>query len=358
MRRESSSCRIEQVGKQRNGKPRFWCSVHHASATGRYGARLSTCEGAYRDSNRGKALELNPYDYPGGVALWGAVPAVYDTTNLAPELGIHVHARNESASVKEIDDTFEAVTICCQRDLLDQSRAVITREAAVSYYITRFLKRDITHLFCPHCSELHLDSNFFAVKPHRRHLCHGCGRYFQDDRKAVANPIHLIRAKFSLFQNDRAPVRAPRTLHLCQKDFLGGIQVWASNPALLWTAERPEEEGLHIHAFDERGEYMIDETYASVKIDNIDLDEMHVQYYMAQSALPYLASKVASLNCPRCGSAHFDQGEDAFFPHKQHPCESCGHSFSTPGRRRLIVGNPFAETRKELARNSPLTLRN
>src|SRR5712672_4253086 len=29
----------------------------------------------------------------------------------------------------------------------------------------------------------------------------------------------------------------------------GGMQIWASNPALVWTSARPEEAGLHIHLY-------------------------------------------------------------------------------------------------------------
>jgi hypothetical protein len=39
-------------------------------------------------------LELVPSAYPSGVALWGALPPVYDTTSLPVERGVHVHARS------------------------------------------------------------------------------------------------------------------------------------------------------------------------------------------------------------------------------------------------------------------------
>jgi hypothetical protein len=124
-----------------------------------------------------------------------------DTSGLPPELGIHVHARKGDDDSKEIDATYDVVVIQCRRDLLDDVTASITAEAAVAYYISRFLKRDLRHLFCTYCGELHLDKEFFAAKPHRRHLCHGCGRYFTDDRKGVSNPIELLHANRSLRQN-------------------------------------------------------------------------------------------------------------------------------------------------------------
>jgi transposase-like protein len=342
------SCSVEQVGKQRNGKPRYWCSVHQASATGRFGAKLDICEGAYRDVATRNPIEIDPADYPGGVALWGAVKPVYDTSGLPPETGIHVHARGAGRDDKQIDQTFDSVVVHQRRDLLDGDRILITSEVAVNYYLSRFANRELRFLRCPRCDEVHLDSGFFAVKPHRRHLCHGCGQYFNDDQKGVSNPIAGLRASPILPISDVAPVRPDRPLQISQTDYPGGIQTWACNPALIWTAERPEEEGLHVHAFGAPGQIAIDETFSSVCIDGVQLNEDHVKYFMAQQALPHMSGKVVALSCPKCKHPHFDVGDKAFFPHIRHECESCDAEFSSSGRRRLVVSNPFVTTRQEL----------
>jgi hypothetical protein len=161
----ANPCSIEYIGKQRNGRPRYWCNVHQASATGRYGARLAECECAYRDQVSQNVLELDATNFPAGVALWGAVEPVYDSTILPAEIGIHVHARKLYEGGKEIDATFDAVAIRFPRDLLDSGRAIITGHTPVNYYISRFLKRPIKHLFCTHCGEVHLDAGYFAVHP-------------------------------------------------------------------------------------------------------------------------------------------------------------------------------------------------
>jgi hypothetical protein len=352
-----TTCAIEQVGKQRNGRPRFWCSVHGASATGRYGVRLPACEAAYRDVANRNVLRLDASDFPGGIALWGAVAPAYDTTNLPPDLGIHVHAREASDGDKQIDATFDAVAVSYPRDLVTRGSALITRETAINYYISRFLKRDIRHLFCTHCGELHLDADYFAVKAHRQHLCHACGHYFRDDRRAVSNPIVFLREACGLPATPPDPVRPDRPLNLRQADYSGGIQIWASNPALVWTAERPEDEGLHVHAFDDAGGIEIDETFSRVVVDGILLDEAQVQHFMAQSALDYLRNKVVSLKCPTCNAPHFDRSDLGFIPHIDHDCETCGVTFRNPGSRRMVVSNPFAETRIRLASLSPIKSR-
>ena len=120
------------------------------------------------------------------------------------------------------------------------------------------------------------------------------------------------------------------------------MQIWASNPAILWTAGRPEEEGIHVHLY-KRGlvEPIVDETFGSVRIDGVDLEEVFVRQLMAQQALAYLKNKIVSLLCPKCSHPHFDQRDSGFYPHKEHVCESCNTRFLTSGKRRLVVSNPL-----------------
>ena len=335
-------CGIEQVGKGRNGRPRFWCRTHGGNATGRCGTKLATCERAAQEDVQSNCLELDATAFSGGIALWGAVQPVYDTSGRPPEVGIHVHARREEGSEKEIDGTFSAVSLVHRRDLLDERRILVIAEAGVQYYVSRFLERDVKYLFCTYCGEIHLDADYFAVNPHRRHLCHGCGRYFYDTEQGISNPIMLLRQHLADLDKGRDFKRPDRSLDIRQADHPGGMQIWASNPAIVWTAERPEEEGIHVHLYKESGaEPETDDTFGQVRVDGVDLDEDLVKHLMAQQALVYLRTKIVSLRCPGCRGQHFDRGELAFRPHKNHVCEHCGTEFETPGTRRLVVSNPL-----------------
>ncbi len=337
--RQSEKCSIEHVGKQRNGKPRYWCRTHQCSATGLHGARLPACVGASKASPP-KVLELDAPAHPGGIALWGAVEAVYDTSSMPPEIGIHVHARAIENGQKEVDDTFDAVVVRLSPD----EEATITGDTAISYYLSRFLKRQVKLLRCPHCREAHLDAGYFAVKLHRRHMCQACGRHFNDVEKSISNPVALLE----VVQRNVAPVRAPRDLNISQASYPGGVQIWASNPALVWTSDRPEEAGLHIHLYESPGKITIDDTFDHVIIDGIELNEEHVQYFMAQQALPHLSNKIVNLVCPHCDAPHFDVDDMAFHPHIEHTCEHCGKTFVSNGRRKLVVSNPFVAVRASL----------
>src|SRR5207302_7828279 len=89
---------------------------HKADATAKYGKPARVCRAAHILSVRPEDMfDLNLDGYSGGIALWGAMPAVYDTTILPIERGIHVHARITPKAKKEIDSTYRAVRILSER---------------------------------------------------------------------------------------------------------------------------------------------------------------------------------------------------------------------------------------------------
>src|SRR5947208_7795320 len=87
-------CDIAPIEKRRDGVTRYWCRSHRADATAKGGTPAAKCRAADLIPIRvDQILTLDLNKYLGGVALWGAVPAVYDTTHLPMDRGIHVHTR-------------------------------------------------------------------------------------------------------------------------------------------------------------------------------------------------------------------------------------------------------------------------
>ncbi len=344
-------CEVVSVGKQRNGASRYWCLTHQASATAKYGKKLERCEGAYLKPSNRKVLELDPENFRGGIAIWGAVRPVYDTTGLPDEEGVHVHARRlVEDTTKEHDDTFDTVAITVKRDLFESRKILVSRETAVASYISQFLERPMQSLFCTYCGTPHLDSEWYAVKLHKRHLCHACGKLFTANERSVSNP--LAELKFALKDDGVGDelMRAPRSLRCQQTDYPGGVQIWASNPALLWTARRAEESGIHFHGYArDRIDRIEDDTFDQLTIDGITLNEQHLRYYMAQSALRYLDGKIATAVCA-CGHSFFDQGQEAFTPRQKRNCTECGVEWVSPMRKKVVL-NPFLTTIAQLHQN-------
>ncbi len=150
--------------------------------------------------------------------------------------------------------------------------------------------------------------------------------------------------------------RADRNLDIQQSDYPGGIKIWASNPAILWTRVRPERKGLHVHIYKKDSEEKLeDDTFDRVIVDGHEICESMARHLMAQQALLYLKDKIVSLSCSECGKAHFDKDELAFRPHKKHECEYCEATFVTPGRRRLVVSNPIISTFRILRNAAVIT---
>lgn len=345
---QGGDCHIHRFAPDGGTRARYWCLAHDSSATARFGGRMPRCEGAYRTVADFRRFRLDPAEFAGGVALWGAVEPVYNTAVEPVERGIHVHARRRPGGAKELDRTFDAVELPVRRDLFERESVLITADTAVAYYISRFLDRTIVGLFCPSCHTPHLDSDWYAVKPHRVHLCHGCNRMFREEARRVSNPLELVRHQLAL-SPPKAPVRAKGFLDIRQADYPGGLQIWASNPALLWTSGRPEQEGIHVHGWTTPGgKPKLDGTFGQVTIDGIGLDERQLRVFMAQNALVYLRGKIRDLRCPACGEDAFDQGEAAFRPAAHRECGSCGHDYEVTGRRRRVVSNPFVGTVKAL----------
>lgn len=79
----SWECQVVAVGKRRDGGTRYWCLRHKADSTAKYGKPAIACRASHITPIGAKdRLELDIDDYSGGIALWGAVPPVYDTTTL------------------------------------------------------------------------------------------------------------------------------------------------------------------------------------------------------------------------------------------------------------------------------------
>lgn len=346
---QAGGCEITPVGKRRDGGTRYWCLTHKADATAKYGRPATTCRAAHLPPILPQEiLELNLDQYPGGVGLWGAVPPVYDTTRLPLDLGIHVHARTDSDGDKDIDATFRAVRLIGHQ--LPTEGLLISEIDAVYYMISSvfgFAMRDVR---CTHCGYPHLDKDWFSIHPHRRHLCAGCGKNFSDS--TIGNRIRATQETLGLLP--RKPVQAAKILSLRQNDYPGGIQAWGSNAAIIWSSEKAEEEGIHVHAYKADGEMPDpDDTFSAVEIDGVRLDPAMVRILMAQNALPHLEARVVPLKCSSCDEMEFSSGEQAFTPVVGRMCSKCQSELRGPTRLRRTIGNPLIATLEQLSARAP-----
>jgi len=345
--RSSNACYIIAVGKRRDGGTRYWCLAHKADATAKYGRPAAGCRASHIPPIKSKdTLLLDVDQYMGGIALWGAVPPIYDTTQQPLDRGIHVHARSMAVSAKTIDRTFRAVRLIGSQ--LPKGGVVISELDAIYYMVSSVFGYELKHIACSYCGDSHLDKDWFSVHPHRRHLCAGCGKHFRGSDTAIGNPICRIRDAWSGIS--RKPRPAKKKLDIRQADYPGGIQIWGSNPAIIWTRRQREEEGIHVHAFRRNdSKAMPDDTFSLVTIDGVRLDPLMVRTLMAQSALPHIESRVVAMSCPACGQPKLSIGAHAFTPAARHDCARCGRQFRGSSRFHKTIGNPLIAILDRLA---------
>lgn len=179
----------------------------------------------------------------------------------------------------------------------------------------------------------------------------GLRQAFQDSTKGIGNPIRSLQEACGA--KIQPPVDPNRPLDIRQEDFPGGLQVWGTNAAILWTGEKSEEEGIHVHGLDAEGRHVFDETYSTVRIDGVTLDPTMVRTLMAQRALPSLRGRILTVDCESCGTAQFDTGEASYTPTAVRSCTVCGNSLRARGRFRNVVSNPVVDQLEQLTRFAP-----
>lgn len=329
----AGACDIGFEVLQRSGKPNWWCRTHGLPASAPDGAALERCPGAWFEPVPDE-LRLELDFRRGEVAVWGVVPAALTVgTPPATEGKVHVHWRLRPEGPKEIDRSFDLVLLRNgDRELLVEGMA------AVAFSMSELSGREMTPLTCPHCGGQHIDELKFATYPHHKHVCNSCGRSFWDRTgPSVSNP--LARAHEVL---DVAPAPSPvlvnRALELDSRSY-GSLMLWPSNSAIVSTMSRPEEVGVHVHAWGSAGDLLIDETHSPVTLDGTQIDERALRSLALQRALAH-GAPIVSMDCSSCGSALVSPSDSWIEPVTVHECSECGATMQT--RRRVFL-NPLAE---------------
>ncbi len=345
-------CKIVPLGKRRDGGTRYWCLNHRADATAKYGVEAASCRYAHVPEVTPEEERLITLtEFPFGVAFWGAVPPIYDTSVMPIDRGIHVHARKEEQGEKSIDQTYRRVKL--RKSPQDSELFEISELDAIYYMISSIFGYEMAEVRCTVCDYSHLDKDWFSLHPHHRHLCSGCGNYFRHPENTVGNP--LVGLQKALRHVPSNPTPSKLILDINQVNYPGGIQIWGSNPAIFWTNPKAEESGIHVHLFDDNGQIIseMDNTYGKVIIDGIELDSNDVRMYMAQSILPHIKGRTQSIYCTQCNKPHTSKGENAFTPSESHECDTCGATFRMKGRKRKVISNSIVDQLKKLSQLAP-----
>lgn len=275
------SCDIVEAGKFRNGVDRWWCRTHQT-----HWGKKADLEAARRAGFIVCANHRQPMSYVRDpyqlvlenhleVGVWCSLPAAYSNiwqiTPRAPK--IHVHVRNTVSGYKEVDKDFAAISIHYNpaRDLFENStitKVNVTPTAAYEFLKGMIKNYDMDCIGCSYCGYPHLDLGSFAEMPHRKHFCGNCGRDSTWSKRAiVSTPLKPLHDQFSAANTYVEPDREINLDDYKNHNFV----LWSSTPAIIWTASRPQEVGIHVHMMD--GEKrVVDDTFRRVILNGRLID--------------------------------------------------------------------------------------
>jgi hypothetical protein len=271
-------CQIIACGKFRNGAKRWYCKTHqmHWGTKADIAALPET--GEIRCSNHSVAMnyvvdpqivDFNEFEE---IGIWCSLPPAISSLPVekrAPK--VHVHKRFAGQEKKGLDRDFDAIVCSYNQNLSlflssEITQIQVTPPAAFEFVRSIEENKAMECVTCKKCGYPHLDLGEFAVTPHAKHFCGNCGNdSVWSTGKIVSSPLVPLHDQFSKSNTYVAP---HRTLNM--DDYAGKhFEVWSSTPAVVWTADRAQEHGIHVHIYESNfgGRRLVDETFGSVKFN-------------------------------------------------------------------------------------------
>jgi hypothetical protein len=273
-------CDFVHAGKFRHGAERWWCRTHQTHWGTKADQEAYDRFGEMRCGNHAQRMHyvLAPETIDvrnhAEVGIWCSMPAALSTVTVRPRPPrIHVHVREEAGGTKSTDADFLAVSLLySDKSKLfkneEITRVNVTPPSAFDFVCGLELGRAVGCVNCSHCRYPHLDLGDFAKTPHRKHFCGNCGRDSTWSRDPiVSTPLKPLHDQYKEGLKYQRPDRA-----LNLDEYKGcSYTIWASTPAILWTAKRPQELGIHVHVHDGPTR-IVDETFGDVILNGDLLD--------------------------------------------------------------------------------------
>lgn len=268
-------CDFVYAGKYRHGANRWWCRTHQshwgvkADITALHSSNEMRCANYAQLMN----YEIDPYtvhlDKHAEVGVWCSMPAALSTDKIKKRPPkIHVHVRDAPESRKRIDKDFASISVVypTRHGLFSDGapiRVDITPPAAFDFVCSLEAHRQMGCIDCPNCGHPHLDLGDFSRTPHRKHFCANCGRDSTWSKgPIISTPLQPLHDRTASHLTCLKPDR-----RLDLDSYRGhSYTVWASTPAIVWTASRPQEYGIHVHVH-AGTDRVIDDTFGEVILD-------------------------------------------------------------------------------------------
>ncbi len=273
-------CDFVYAAKYRHGADRWWCRTHQTHWGTKADIESFAKNDVMRCANNTQAMcyvvapltvDLDKYDE---VGIWCSMPAAISTETVKPRAPrIHVHVRPEVGGKKIVDKDFSALSVVYGSTMglfssKEITRVNITPPAAFEFVCGLERKLEMTCINCSTCGYPHLDLGDFGRTPHRKHFCGNCGRDSTwSKRPIISTPLQSMHDRFAKTVKYEIP---KRELNLDERKGCS-YTIWASTPAVIWTASRPQEFGIHVHVH-EGARRVVDDTFGTVILNGRSLE--------------------------------------------------------------------------------------
>lgn len=290
-------CHIVPCGKFRNGAKRWYCKTHQMHWGTNADIAALPASGEVTCSNHAMEMsyvvdpmvvEFNEFEE---IGIWCSLPPAMSSRPIVKRTPkIHIHKRFSSAERKSLDRDFDAIVCSYNQDLgLFASNAItqiqITPPAAFEFVSSLEGAHEMSCVTCKKCGYPHLDLGSFARTPHIKHFCGNCGNdSVRSEGKIVSTPLKPLHDQFN---NSNTYVVPDRSINL--DDYNGKeFEIWSSTPAVVWTADRPQEKGIHLHIYEgtiEGRRRIIDDTFGTVIFNGVPLNRKALWQLMADNTI-------------------------------------------------------------------------
>lgn len=277
-------CEIIPAGKFRNGAKRWYCRTHqiHWGVKADYAATPESGEMLCSNHLAKMSYVVNPLDIEfkdfEEIGIWCSLPPALSSQEIGKRPPrIHVHKRFSNKDQKVIDKDFDAIICSYNEDMglfenPEITKIQVTPPAAFEFVRSLEEGHEMSCVTCKKCGYPHLDLGDFAVSSHKKHFCGNCGNdSIWSTEPIVSTPLKPLHDRFS---NSNTYICPDRTLNL--DDYPGHkFNLWSSTPAVLWTANRPQEKGIHVHVYEDNRR-LVDDTFGTVIFQGkpLNRDEM------------------------------------------------------------------------------------
>lgn len=286
-------CHIVPCGKFRNGASRWYCKTHqiHWGTKADIAALPESGEVTCSNHMMEMSYVVNPIvvefnDFE-EIGIWCSLPPAMSTRPIEPRPPkIHTHKRFTGEDKKILDRDFDAIVCSYNQDLglfanPEITQIQVTPPAAFEFVRSLEEEREMSCVTCKKCGYPHLDLGSFATTPHAKHFCGNCGNdSIWSEGKIVSTPLKPLHDQFN---NSNAYIVPDRNLNLDDypdHDF----DIWSSTPAVVWTADRPQELGIHVHIY-EGPRRIVDDTFGAVIYKGKALDRKQLWSQMTKNTL-------------------------------------------------------------------------